>query len=398
MDSGEPIGLMEPMLLAADAPMRPALTELAFELAQKSTRFKSSLPDSMVGSLSDLVRSMNCYYSNLIEGHDTHPIDIERALKQDYSGDPKKRDLQLEAKAHIAVQKWIDTGGLPNAATRTDSIREIHRRFYDEMPADLCFVENPDTKERVPVVPGELRNRDVKVGLHIAVSPGAVPRFLGRFDEAYSRLNNVETVLAAAAAHHRLVWIHPFMDGNGRVVRLMSHAMLLAPLDTGSLWSIARGLARNVEVYKGLLAACDLKRRNDLDGRGTLSEEALSRFTEFFLRICIDQVDFMRGLVQPDELRARLLVWADEEIRRDRLPPKSGILLESLLYRGELPRSEVAELLGVGDRQARRVTASLTEREIVVSESSRAPIRLAFPATLAERWMPGLFPPKAKEQ
>jgi hypothetical protein len=151
-------------------------------------------------------------------------------------------------------------------------------------------------------------------------------------------------------------------------------------------------------VYKGLLAACDLKRRNDLDGRGTLSEEALSRFTEFFLRICIDQVDFMRGLVQPDELRARLLVWADEEIRRDRLPPKSGILLESLLYRGELPRSEVAELLGVGDRQARRVTASLTEREIVVSESSRAPIRLAFPATLAERWMPGLFPPKAKEQ
>ena len=47
---------------------------------------------------------MNCYYSNLIEGHDTHPIDIERALKNDYSQDAHKRDLQLEAKAHIAVQ------------------------------------------------------------------------------------------------------------------------------------------------------------------------------------------------------------------------------------------------------------------------------------------------------
>jgi Fic family protein len=50
---------------------------------------------------------MNCYYSNLIEGHDTHPVDIERALKNDYSQDRRKRDLQLEAKAHIAVQRWI---------------------------------------------------------------------------------------------------------------------------------------------------------------------------------------------------------------------------------------------------------------------------------------------------
>ena len=58
---------------------------------------------------------MNCYYSNLIEGHNTHPVDIERALAGDYSTDPEKRDLQLEAKAHIAVQKWIDEGGMGDA-------------------------------------------------------------------------------------------------------------------------------------------------------------------------------------------------------------------------------------------------------------------------------------------
>lgn len=396
LDRGEGIGLMAPMLLGSDAPKRLALTDLAFELAQKSTRFKSSLPESMVASLSDLVRSMNCYYSNLIEGHDTHPIDIERALKKDFSTDPKKRDLQLEAKAHIAVQKWIDTGALANAATRRESILEIHRRFYEEMPAELCFTEDPYTGEKVAIVPGELRQRDVKVGHHVAISPGAIPRFLDRFEEAYTKLGKVETVLAAAAAHHRLAWIHPFMDGNGRVTRLMSHAMLLEPLDTGALWSIARGLARNVDRYKDLLAECDLPRRNDLDGRGTLSEEALSAFTEFFLRTCIDQVDFMRGLVQPEELRARLLTWAEEEIKRDRLPAKSGSLLEALLYRGELPRAEIADLVGVGDRQARRVTSALADQGIIISESSRAPIRLAFPATLAERWMPGLFPAKPK--
>ena len=89
------------------------------------------------------------------------------------------------------------------------------------------------------VVPGELRRRDVKVGAHIAISPGAVPRFLKRFEEVYGRLGKTESILGTAAAHHRLAWIHPFVDGNGRVARLMSHAMLLETLDTGAVWSVA---------------------------------------------------------------------------------------------------------------------------------------------------------------
>src|SRR5713226_3347998 len=133
-DRGESTDLMEPLLIGETSRHRGALTDLAVELAQKAAGFRRSLPESLVTSLADLVRSMNCYYSNLIEGHDTHPIDIERALKQDYSRDPKKRDLQLEAKAHIAVQKWIDSGGVRGIATKTEAIREIHKRFYEEMP------------------------------------------------------------------------------------------------------------------------------------------------------------------------------------------------------------------------------------------------------------------------
>jgi len=179
------------------------------------------------------------------------------------------------------------------------------------------------------------------------------------------------------------------------LARLMSHAMLLETLDTGAVWSVARGLARNVDRYKALLAACDAPRRNDLDGRGDLSEEALARFTEFFLRTCIDQVEFMEGLMQPDRLRTRILLWAEEEIRVRELPPKSDSILEALLYRGELPRSDVAKIIGVGERHARRIVSALTKRGVLASESSRAPLRLVFPAGLASRWMPGLFPEKA---
>lgn len=219
-----------------------------------------------------------------------------------------------------------------------------------------------------------------------------MPRFLNRFEECYSRLGKTDTIVSAAAAHHRLVWIHPFLDGNGRVARLVSHATLLEALDTGAVWSIARGLARNVDTYKGHLAACDQTRRNDLDGRGNLSEENLAEFTKFFLNTCIDQVAFMEGLMQPDQLRTRILLWAEEEVRLNKLPPKSGAILEAMLYRGELPRGDAAAIVGTGERQARRVVSSLMEQGVLTSGSTRSPLRLAFPAALASRWMPGLFP------
>src|ERR1700678_1270535 len=206
-DRGESIGLMEPLLIGESSKHRGALNDLALELAQKSAGFRRSLPESLLTSLADLVRAMNCYYSNLIEGHDTHPIEIERALKNDYSKDARKRDLQLEARAHIAVQKWIDGGGITGRAVTSDGIREIHRRFCEELPDDLLWVEDPVTKERVRVVPGALRTRDVRVGDHIAISPGAVPRFMKRFEEVYGAVNKTESILGAAAMHHRLAWI-----------------------------------------------------------------------------------------------------------------------------------------------------------------------------------------------
>ena len=391
-DRSESVRLMEPLLIGTDSKHRPALTDLAVELAARSAGFRRSLPDSLTSSLATLVRAMNCYYSNLIEGHDTHPIDIERALRDDYSQDTKKRDLQLEARAHIAVQHWIDTGGLKSPATTTDAILEIHRRFCELLPDNLLWVEDPQTKEKIRVIPGELRQRDVQVGRHIPVSAPAVPRFLRRYKEVYATLGRTETIIATAAAHHRLAWIHPFLDGNGRVARLVSHATLLDALDTGAVWSIARGLARNVNEYKSHLVACDETRRNDLDGRGNLSEENLAAFTSFFLTICLDQVKFMEGLMQPDRLRTRILTWAEEETRMNKLPPKASNILEALLYRGELPRGDAAAIVGTGERQARRVVSALIEHGVVTSQSTRAQLRLAFPATLASRWMPGLFP------
>jgi Fic family protein len=389
-DLGESVSLMEPLLLPSDCSARQELSDLCVDLAAKSAALRNKVPPALLTSLADLVRAMNCYYSNLIEGHDTHPVEIERALRGDYSNDPAKRNLQLEAKAHISVQQWIDSGAITGGALDLANLCEIHKRFCAEIPDELLWVEGPGGKDKV--IPGQFRQRLVQVGKHVAVSPGAIPRFLTRFDSAYGRLGKLEKILALPAAHHRFLWIHPFLDGNGRVARLISYAQLLELVDTGGVWSIARGMARNVNAYKQHLMSCDEQRRNDYDGRGNLSQIALEQFTQFFLEACLDQVAFMETLVQPDKLRNRIIVWVEQESKTDRLLANAGRILEAILYRGELPRAEVPLLLGVGERQARRVVSALSTRGVLTSPSDRSPLRLAFPAALAPYWMPGLFP------
>jgi len=396
-DRGESISQIEPMLISESSRHRAHLNELVFELNSAASTFRASLPERMVEALCDLVRSMNCYYSNLIEGHDTLPIEIEQALAEDYSHDKKRKDLQYEAKAHIATQRWIDEGALHGRSGTVAAVEETHYRFESALPPDLLWVTNPKTHHRERVIPGETRTFDVKVGRHVPVSPAAIPRFMRRWEDAYGKLGKFEMVLQAAAAHHRLVWIHPFADGNGRVTRLISYAMLLEALNSGGIWSIARGLSRNEKDYKGHLAACDLRRRNDLDGRGNLSEETLAEFTIFFLKSCLDQVQFMTKLMQPAALRKRIMDWAKEEERLGGILPHSARVLAHILTHRELERKDVAEIVGFDERKARRVTALLHKRGIITAPTHRAPFRiaLALPAAVAPGFMPGLYPRNA---
>lgn len=389
----EPVGLMEPML-PPDGDRE--LEDLAMELATKASCLASQLVPTVRESLGDLVRSMNCYYSNLIEGHDTHPRDIDRALTQeDYSSDPEKRALQYEAVAHIEVQRLIDYHeDLEEKTTNQNYLIWLHQEFCRRMPDELLWVQNPNTSERIRVVPGKLRDGGVQVGKHIPPGAEALPLFLERFAAAYdsNRLSKVRQIIALGAAHHRLLWIHPFYDGNGRVTRLMSHASLIRYGVGSSLWSVARGLARNANEYKTLLMATDALRRGDLDGRGTLSTQALKDFCVFFLKTCIDQVDFMASLLEPNDLLRRMRIHIEEEVDRGQLPKGSFPILREALLAGEVLRGQTASLTGYGERMARNVVSDLIKKGYLKSDSTRAPLILSFPLDAIERWFPKLYP------
>ena len=384
---------------AAAEPYMPSegtevLDNLAFDLPREASELSGQLHPLVRLSVGELVRSMNCYYSNLIEGHNTHPRDIDRALSADYSADPQKRDLQLEARAHIEVQRMIDAHAYTVAPASRAFIEWTHREFCTRLPPSLLVAENPDTREPLEVIPGVLRTRAVAVGRHVPPSAEYIPAFLRRFEEAYdcNRLTKARQTIAVAAAHHRLLWIHPFLDGNGRVARLMSHAMLL-DLGIGSaLWSVSRGLARRSSDYKRLLMAADEPRRGDLDGRGALSHSALVEFCVFFLESCLDQVRYMRELLDPGELLRRMELYVRDEEEAGRLPRRSFPVLRETLLAGELDRRRVPGLVDASERTARRLISSLVKLRLLVADSHRAPLRLGFPVQVVDRWFPRLYP------
>lgn len=388
----ESIGLMEPMLPPEG---NGELNDLAVDLVAKASGFAGKLNPIVSRSVGDLVRSMNCYYSNLIEGHDTHPRDIDRALAEEYAIEPQKRALQNEAVAHITVQKMIDTGEAPDTYPLSNEYGIwVHKEFCDRLPDDLLWVETPDTGEKIQVIPGVLRDGTVQVGRHIPPFPENLDTFLRRFDEAYTpeRLSKIQRIVSVAASHQRYLWIHPFYDGNGRVARLMSYAALLK-LEIGSnLWSAARGLARSKDKYKELLQAADANRHGDLDGRGTLSQKALVDFCEFFLRICIDQVEYMESLLDFKNLSERMRIYVEEEIAFKNLPKGSYALLQKALLIGEFKRGRAEELTGYKERAARDVLTALVKKGLLVSDTPRSAVRLGFPIDVVERWFPLLYP------
>lgn len=376
-----------------------AIADLVAELVAAAATLGNTLHPRTAGNLADLVRIMNAYYSNLIEGHNTRPKDIERALAGNLDKDASRRNLQLEAAAHVRVQAEVDRMAAEGRLTEPASVEFIqwlHREFYRDAPEDMLRVHGAGRD--LIMVPGEWRSRpehDVAVGRHVPPSSARVPDFMTYFADryAFARLGKSGRILAMAAAHHRLNYIHPFPDGNGRVSRLMSHAMgHVAGVGAHGLWSISRGLARGLESrgdYKSMMDHADTPRRGDLDGRGNLSQRALADFVQWFLKVALDQVQFMKGLFELDTLAQRLRRYVE---RSDQLRPEAARLLEEALIRGEFQRGEIARITGLPERTARRVLNDVTSADLLRSETPKGAVTLRFPVETLDAFFPKLFP------
>lgn len=364
----------------------------AHTLARAATQL-AGLP--VAPGLRGLLRGMNSYYTNRIEGQHTRPTEIEQALSHQFSGDKNLARRQRLALTHMEAEEAVEARYQGDAGANQlfslAAVEDIHRELFCRLPP-----EDLVTPEGEAIVPGQLRQKEVQVGNHIAPGHASLAAFIQRWAKVYGGTRRGEaTLLAIAAAHQRLGWIHPFIDGNGRAMRLHTHAVLSALGYTNGLWSPLRGFARTVDQYYARLADADMPRRGDLDGRGNLSEGTLVAWIDYVLDTCLDQANFMSGLLDISAMERRIaacLAYEEESLR-------SGVRRESLrplhylfLTGGELERGEFKAMTGLGERTAVSALSALVRRGLLKSDTPQGKVRFGLPLHALRFYFPALWP------
>jgi Fic family protein len=376
-----------------------ALLEKASDLIREAASLGASAAPGAAVQLRELLRSMNSYYTNRIEGEHTRPSDIERALLKDFSKESDVARRQRLAVSHIQteitcerlIQAKLDSGEtVVPWLYSTQALEWLHLQLFGGLtPEDLTLADGS------LLTPGQVRTRGVAVGIHEAPNAEALPSFLSRWEEVYGHSRRGEaSIVALAAAHHRLAWVHPFLDGNGRVARLHTHLALHAQGLTNGLWSPLRGFARSEEKYRGMLKAADEHRRGDLDGRGNLTEAGLIDWISYTLETCIDQVRFMRKLLDVGSMRERIqaaLIF--EESKKTGVRKEAALALHYLFStNSELGRATFKQMTGLGERVATDLISSLLKNGYLATDSAYGALRFAIPRSALRFYFPDLWP------
>lgn len=385
-------------LLPRESKMGPLL-ERAHDLTIASARLGSTNAP-ILSTLRPLLRGMNSYYTNLIEGEHTRPSDIERALHADLSSDEGVQRRQRLALAHIKTEQEVEDaldelmghGSNLKSAFEMEMVLWLHNRLFDHLDGHDRLLSDGKTE----VEPGVLRRKNVSVGRHHAPDHKAVQAFMERWCRFYGQQHRGESRLVGiAASHHRLAWVHPFLDGNGRVARLHTHVALYVAGYTRGLWSPMRGFARSSERYRTLLQAADEHRRGDLDGRGNLSQQALMDWIDYVFDVCLDQVQFMHSMLDTERFVDRIsaaLTYEENVV-------KSGVRLTALrplhyLFTSAtaLPRADFKAMLGTSDRTASNLVTSLLNRGFLSTTSAYGALSFAVPTHALRFYFPKLWP------
>ncbi|TVP88646.1 MAG: Fic family protein [Pseudomonadaceae bacterium] len=372
-----------------------AMLDGAYQMVRQAARLEALLSPITRERIGDLLRITNSYYTNLIEGQHTEP-----ALLAAQTTRRDAQELLSLAYQHMAVQARFEAQATAGATpqlpwpTMFDAqlVSNIHLALFNTASqAELTLADG------VVMVPGELRSvrgLEVTVGSHMAPAADSLETMLSRLQEAYGRYSDpAKRIISAMACHHRMAFVHPFPDGNGRVVRLLTHLQLHYLGLASPLWSMSRGLAKRQQDYYRLLAAADQPRRGDLDGRGQLTHSGLCNFIEFMLDVCLDQMHYIEQALNLDKLEEAInhAIVLAPELKASGIKPAYAPALKALFMNGKLERAVFKRFLGTSDRLATEVLSKLIKCGVVHAESAKSRvIEVGLPLWYAEYIFPDL--------
>lgn len=385
------ISQMEPMLPQAHA--LEALLSLASELRVKAMKLTANPLPGLSKSLPTMLRAMNSYYTNKIEGQHTLPADIESAINNQYSSNQDTARKQRIAKAHLLTEAWGEAyiiGKSWQEIYSADLVRDLHHELYSHMDVADRVTENNE-----PLNAGHFRTQNVTIGMHMPPDANHLSGFIQRWTQAYNSLPDGDMALIGlACAHHRLAWIHPFNDGNGRATRLHSHLLLHAMGLSNGLWSPMRGLARTHQHYYDQLHNADSLRQSDYDGRGALTEQGLVAWIRYFLGVCIDQINFMENMLNLADFKGRLetLLVVEEKKGVSGLRSEALLPLHYIAITGPIERGEFKKMTGMAERSAERLLKALLDYRLLRSDTLKGKVYMGIPLHSLQFLFPKLWP------
>ena len=374
---------------------------MAQEITAASAALEGKVARDTATALGDQLRLINSYYSNLIEGHKATILDIEMALRKEFNRDPAKKYAQELCAAHVETEKqFMQLVDSPRRLNVCDQklLSDIHAAFYANLPQEHLYMHTQKGFTGTPVKPGEFRNVNISVDDRSVHGPAYqdLPRLLQSFAQGYDpdRFHGDERLIAMAASHHRLTWLHPFRDGNGRVARLFSGLYLSEiGINKSNLWSLSRGLSKNKKQYMFELWTADSPAKQN--SGYYFDDDLLADFCGFFFAICLDQIRFMENLLRLDQIESRIDWYAETRAKHSQKPlwDKAAKLLRAVFMRGALPRGKAAEIINMSGRSARRTVSALIEEGLLQSLSHRAPLTIGLPIQVLPYYFPDLYDP-----
>jgi hypothetical protein len=434
-----------------DERARGALLERAAALVAESHRLEAA-GGQLAVALQPLVLTLNACSSGVLDGCSLRPSEIEQAVAGHYDEDPGRARAQSLARAHIIAESVL-SAALPTkrvglyAPEFVQCIHaELHRAIVSaELGEEASAVAleagsaPPDAASAPPgafgpssaalsgvqqsaglaaqadedadpdSVPFELtepggwrllpaRDRD-------AAPAEQIPELCDAWQGVYSVPLGLEQALVAAfCAERRLLWVRPFAHGNGRTAHLHTQLVLTALGATRGLWSPLRGMARDRDGYHALVQ----QPRGDGSraARHEREREELERYSSWMLDICLAEARAARELLDTERLKGRLsdlLAWLGARpwtmgSEKSVIKPDALEALHYAAITGPVERARFIAMLGLQHRTGRRVLSSLIDFGLLVSESSRAPVRFNLPPASLRFLLPGFWPEAGAEE
>ena len=385
----------------------PSLRAKAEQIIALSGKFENALHPIAFGRILELIIPMNIYYTNLIENVDTNPIDIHNAiLSKEQLSDSSYRDRISDSEILIDLEKSLLKSIVLESEKKAylsfDFIQKLHEQFFENVPSEKRFVLSTQD-EPIKIEPGKFREMGAKVHKHVAPVPEDIPSLMLHFQNMYGTTrfhSKIERLMNIAAQHHRLLYIHPFMDGNGRTTRLQTDVALFSEGLSNGLWMPSRGFARGLETYREKLSEADLTKTNASDGKGVLSQRKLDEFCDFFFDVCIDQMEFMSDKLKVGTLQDNYENMLNYFVSKKAFPSEAILPLKHAFEFGQIKKIDFQRLYGKSDKPAKELGKKLVSLGFLRENRKdvKKPYEIGLPIHAALFLFPEMYPVQKEQE